>query len=367
MNKTALNVALIGYGFAGKTFHAPLIAHTPGLNLRAVVSSDRAKVLSDFSNVDVESRADGMFSRPDIDLVVVATPNTTHFELASLALEAGKNVVIDKPIATSSEEAVKLVDLAKKKGLFISAFQNRRWDADFLTVRSLVERNVLGEISQFQSNYDRYRPTVQTRWREQELPGSGVWFDLGSHLVDQVVLLFGAPDTVYGDLAIQRSGAKSCDYFHVVLQCGKMRVILHSGSLVLGETPRFAIHGAAGSYIKYGLDTQEASLKKGQIPGSAEWGVDPKMGTLYTQVDGSANTKAEPNLPGNYPAYYQAIRDAILHGNPNPVNPDQTLIAMRILELAAESSRSGRVLPFNAEAAHSQKGAAASVTQVDVQ
>ncbi len=257
-----LNLALIGYGYAGKTFHAPLIAHTKGLNLAVVVSSNDAKVRKDFPKVSILSSPDDAFIHPAIDLIVIATPNETHFELAQKALKAGKHVIVDKPFTLTVAEATILVQIAKHTNKHISVFQNRRWDSDFLTVRQILSEGKLGEIVSFQSSFNRYRPEMKQRWREQALPGSGLWYDIGPHLVDQVVLLFGAPDTVYADFAMQRVKASAVDYFHVLLNYDSKRIILHSSSLVSGDTPRFAIHGTAGSFIKYGMDVQESQLKR---------------------------------------------------------------------------------------------------------
>ena len=340
-----LNTALIGYGYAGKTIHAPLIYSTPGLRLKTIVSSQPAKVLADFADVQVYADAEKAFSDPTVDLIVIATPNTTHCQLTAKALNSGKNVVVDKPFVISTQEAVYLFEISQKAGKLTSVFHNRRWDADFLTLQGLLSRRRLGEVMYFQSNFDRYRPVVQARWREQDMPGSGLWFDLGSHLVDQALLLFGAPDAVYCDLTTQR-GSGASDYFHAILHYGKKRIVLHGSSLVPGESPRFVVHGTTGSYVKYGLDTQEDALKKGHLPGAASWGIDPLVGTLYTRADGELKTEPVPNLSGNYSVYYEAVRDAILLGKPNPVTIDQAGTVTQVLELGIESALSGRTLEF---------------------
>jgi predicted dehydrogenase len=333
ISNNILNTALIGYGYAGKTFHAPLIQSTPGLKLTTVVSSDAPKVLADLPQVKVEADANSMFADPNIDLVVIATPNQTHFELAAHALNSGKNVVIDKPFVTSVKEASELSQVCKTSGKVASVFQNRRWDADFLTLKKLLSTGRLGEVMYFQSNFDRYRPEVRARWREQPLKGSGLWFDLGSHLIDQALVLFGTPDKVLGDLAVQRQGAQAVDYFHVILGYGKKRVVLHASSLVPADSPRFVVHGTKASYLKYGLDTQEDSLKDGKRPGSNKWGLDPRLGTLSTRTDtGDLQTDSVPNELGNYSAYYDAVRDAILLGAENPVDLEQATAVMAILE-----------------------------------
>jgi scyllo-inositol 2-dehydrogenase (NADP+) len=287
----------------------------------------------------------------DIQLIVIATPNYTHFDLSCRALKAGKHVVIDKPMATTSVEAQALVKLAKAKKRIVSVFQNRRWDADFRTLRKIIKDNLLGDLSCFQSNFDRFRPEVKKRWREQAGTGSGLWFDLGSHLTDQVIFLFGAPSTVCADFAVQRQGAEAVDYFHVILGYGKMRVILHGSSLVAADGPRFAVHGTAGSYVKHGLDVQEDCLKRGEIPTASDWGDDPRLGTLYL-ADGS--TDLIPNLSGAYPQYYQVIHDAIVHGKPNPVDPDDALDVIKVLELAERSAKQGTTLAMKKSWQHDE-------------
>jgi scyllo-inositol 2-dehydrogenase (NADP+) len=341
-----LNVALLGYGFAGKTFHAPLLSHVPGLQLTHIVSSDSAKVRQDF-DVTVLARPDDAFTLPEIDLTVIATPNSTHFELACKALSAGKHVVVDKPFTVTTKDAAELISLAAKHRRLLSVFQNRRWDSDFLTLRQILAQGLLGKVIQFESRYDRYRPEPRQRWREQAVPGAGIWFDLGSHLIDQALRLFGSPEAIYADLELQRPGAQAVDYFHVVLRYGRSRVILTGGCLVVSETPRFTVRGATGGFTKFGMDTQEDSLKRGDAPGSPGWGHDPRLGTLVTARDGGLETRQVPNIPGNYLAYYEGIRDAITVGAPNPVTPEDGLAVINVLETGVRSAAARSELPYN--------------------
>jgi predicted dehydrogenase len=341
-----LNVALLGYGFAGKTFHAPLLTHVPGLQLTHVVSSDSAKVRQDY-DVSVLTTADEAFALPEIDLIVIATPNSTHFELARKALSAGKNVVVDKPFTVTADDAAELISQAARHRRLLSVFQSRRWDADFLTLRQILAQGLLGEVIQFESRYDRYRPQPRQRWREQAVPGAGIWFDLGSHLVDQALQLFGPPEAVYADLELQRTGAQAVDYFHAVLRYGRSRVILSAGCLVVSETPRFSVHGTTAGYTKFGMDTQEDSLKRGEVPSSPGWGHDPRLGTLVSPCDGGVEVRQVPNIPGNYLAYYEGIRDAITVGAPNPVPAEDGLAVIRVLETGNMSAAARAELPYN--------------------
>jgi predicted dehydrogenase len=344
-NTPPLKVALLGYGFAGKTFHAPLLARVPGLQLTHIVSSDAAKVKKDW-DVTVLPKAEDAFALPEIDLIVIATPNPTHFDLARKALDEEKHVVVDKPFTNTVAEAAQLVALAASRRRLLSVFQNRRWDADFLTLRKLLADNALGDVVHFESHYDRYRPEPRQRWREQPVPGGGLWFDLGPHLVDQAMQLFGMPDGIYADLAVQRPLGQTTDYFHVILRYGRSRVILHGASLVAAETPRFTVHGALGSYTKFGMDTQEESLKRGEIPGSPGWGDDPQMGTLITKRDDGFDSRQVPNIPGNYLAYYEGIRDAISAGGPNPVAPQDAFSVITVIEAALKSAAARAEMPF---------------------
>jgi predicted dehydrogenase len=341
-----MNVALLGYGYAGKTLHAPLIRSVPGLRLSTVMSSRAADVKADLPDVSVVPEAEDVFADSAVRLVVIATPNDTHFDLARRGLAAGKHVVVDKPFTITVAEAAALTALAKETGLLLSVFHNRRWDADFLTVRQLIAGGELGELVHFESHYDRYRPVVRRRWREGPGPGGGIWFDLGSHLVDQSLLLFGPPEAVFADLAIQRSGAVAVDYFHVLLRYGRMRVVLHAGNLVAETVRRFEVHGTRGSFVKYGMDTQEDALKRGDEPGGPGWGVDPQDGVVTEWIDDAPLVRHVPTIPGNYPAYYEAVRDAIAKGAPNPVPPEETLAVMQVLELAGRSAAERRELAY---------------------
>jgi predicted dehydrogenase len=247
-----LNVALIGYGYAGKTFHAPLIESVDGLRLHTVVSSDAARVAGDFPGARVVADAGEAFADDAIDLVVIATPNALHAPQALAALAAGKHVVVDKPFAATLAEAQAVADRARRRDRVVSIFHNRRWDADFLTVKRLIEAGTLGRIVHFESHFDRYRPRVRDRWRERPGAGNGAWFDLGSHMVDQALQLFGTPQAITLDTAAQRDGALTDDYFHAQLRYPRHRVVLHASALVASDNRRFTVHGTTGSFIKHG-------------------------------------------------------------------------------------------------------------------
>ena len=254
---TVLRVGLIGYGFASQTFHAPLIAGVPGLELVAVSSRDAAKVRADWPTVQVHGQPLALVNRPDIDLVIVPTPNDSHFPLARAALLAGKHVVVDKPFTVTVAEGRELAQLAGQAGRVLSVFHNRRWDSDFLTVQQLLRDGTLGRIVHLESRFDRYRPEVRQRWRETAGPGSGLWYDLGPHLLDQALQLFGMPLALQMDRAVVRDNAVTDDWFQAQLRYDRHRVSLHVSALVAAGPPRFAVHGTHGSFVKHGLDAQE--------------------------------------------------------------------------------------------------------------
>ena len=335
----AIRVGLIGYGYASKTFHAPLISGTPGMTLAAVASSDENKVHADWPAMPVVSGPERILNDPNIDLVVIPTPNDTHFPLAKAALEAGKHVVVDKPFTVTLSQARELDALARSLGRLLSVFHNRRWDSDFLTVKALLSEGTLGEIGYFESHFDRFRPQVRNRWREQAGPGSGIWYDLAPHLLDQAVNLFGLPVSMTVDLAQLRPGAQTTDYFHAVLSYPQRRVVLHGTMLAAAESARYILHGTRGSYVKFGLDPQEDRLKNGERLPQEDWGYDMRDGVL-TRAEGEELVQETLlTIPGNYPAYYAAIRDALNGTGENPVPASQAIQIMELIELGIESAK----------------------------
>lgn len=340
MSAPSIRVALIGYGFAGQTFHAPLIAATPGLQLSVVGSRDAGKVQADHPEVAVLADPFAAAIDARVDLVVIATPNDSHAPLARAALAAGKHVVVDKPFTLDLAEARELAALATQHGRLLSVFQNRRWDSDYLGIRQVIDDGLLGEVAHFESHIDRYRPQVRERWREQAGPGSGLWWDLGPHLVDQTLNLFGLPERVIASLATQRPGAQVSDWAHAVLEYGTRRVILHGSMLAAGGSPRFLVHGTRGSVVKALADRQEAQLLAGIRPGAAEWGRDDDELILH-DADGAGRL---PTPAGDQRRYYMAVRDALLGHGENPVTPAQAIAVMAVLEAAVESSASARAV-----------------------
>jgi predicted dehydrogenase len=337
-----LRVGLIGYGFSGKTFHAPLINAVEGLDLQAVASRKGDLVRADLPGVAVENDPARLIARDDLNLVVIATPNDTHAPLARAAIMAGKHVVIDKPLTLDIREARDLIALANQQGVLLSVFHNRRWDSDFLTVRRAIEDGVAGTVSHFESHFDRFRPEVRDRWRERNGPGSGIWFDLGPHLVDQALLLFGLPDYVHVDLAAQRHGAHTDDWVNATLSYGARRVVLHAGSLVAGGTNRFTVHGDAGSIVKRLADQQEAQLLSGMRPGAPAWGTDDDRLACFDTAGEETHIAA---TPGDQRQYYVGIRDMLANGAASPVRPVEALAVMAIIVAGSESARARAAVP----------------------
>lgn len=339
MNKAkTINIALIGYGFVGKTFHAPLIQSIEGLTLAVVSSRDEEKVKRDLPDVQVVATPEEAIQHPDVDLVVIASPNATHAPLAALALNAGKHVVVDKPFTLDMQEARELIALADEKQRLLSVFHNRRWDSDFLGIKQVIEEGRLGKVKLFESHIDRFRPEVRVRWREQNVPGSGLWFDLGPHLIDQTLQLFGLPQSVQGNIATLRDGAEINDWAHVVLNYPEHKVILHASMLVAGGTSRFTVHGDKASVVKARIDQQEAQLLAGVIPGSESWGEDSDDMMLF-DATGDATRLKTPK--GDQRQYYINVRDALTGTIGNPVHPVEALAVMAVLEAAVRSSETG--------------------------
>lgn len=350
MQRTTLRVGLIGFGFAGKTFHAPLIRTTPGLQLAVVSSSDAAKVHAALG-ADIRVVADALAAatHPDVDLVVIASPNVTHFPLARAALAAGKHVVVDKPFTLDAQEAAQLAGMAAP-GQVLSVFHNRRWDSSTLAARRMLAEGRLGTVRHAAMHFDRFRPVPQARWREDDTPGGGIWLDLGPHLLDEALLYFGAPLAIQADIVQLRPGARTDDAFHAVLRYADgLRVELGASMLAAAPRPRVVLHGTRGSYVKQSLDPQEAALKAGLLPDdSARWGADAEDGIATLEEDGTPASRPVATPDGAYPAYYGGVCDAILGTGPNPVTAEQALTVMRLLDAGRLSSQERREVVLTA-------------------
>jgi predicted dehydrogenase len=340
-DEKSIRVGLIGYGFAGKVFHAPLIRSVPGLRLTVVGSSKPDVVHADIPEVTV-CAAEDVTTHPDVDLVVIASPNESHFPLAAAALRAGKDVVVDKPFTVTLAEARSLAEIAAEHKRLLSVFHNRRWDSEILATKAILQAGLLGEVSHYECHMDRFRPAVRRRWREDPGTGAGLWFDLGPHLIDQALYLFGLPNSVNASFGILREGGQTDDWAHIQLNYDRLRVILHASLLVSGGGARSILHGTHASWAKYGADVQESQLQAGMNPEDPDFGNDPSPGILYR---GATGERAEiPSPIGNQRMYYVGIRDAILHKQPAPVPIQDAVAVMAILETSFKSGANGRVL-----------------------
>ncbi len=346
-----MKVGLIGYGMAGQVFHAPVIAAIPSLRLTKVVERRGQTSRERYPWVEVVREAATLFEDQAIELVVVATPNNSHFDLARQALLASKHVVVDKPFTLTSEQAQELIDLARQRNKVVSVFQNRRWDGDFQTVRQLVKQGYLGRLVEYESHFDRFRNTFspERAWREEVGPGSGVLFDLGSHLIDQAQVLFGLPRMLTADIRSQREAGKADDQFELILHYDHLKATLKAGLLVRQPGPRFALHGTEGSFVKYGVDPQEEALKRGRSPREPEWGMEPEAqwGILNTQVGGLHFQGKIETSQGCYSAYYENVYQAIRGEAELMVKPEEARNTIRLIELAVQSNAEQRTVAFS--------------------
>ncbi|SCG36589.1 Gfo/Idh/MocA family protein [Micromonospora coxensis] len=348
----ALRVGLLGYGIAGRVFHAPLIAATPGLRLHAVVTANpdrREQVRREHPDARLVDDADLLWRTPQaLDLVVVATPNRQHLPMARAAVAAGLPVVVDKPLAATAAEGRALVDEAHRRGVPLTVFQNRRWDGDFRTARRLVAGGELGRVTRFESRFERWRPAIKPGWRESAAPGEagGALYDLGAHLVDQAVQLFGPVRTVYAEVDRRRPGALvDDDAFVALTHTGGVRSHLWMSAVAAQLGPRMRILGDRAAYTTYGLDVQEEALRAGGRPDTPGWGEVPPERHGLLGVDG--DLRPVPTKPGRYQDFYAQLATALRGGGPLPVDPADAVATVELIELAHRSAAEGVVLPVS--------------------
>ncbi|MBX0335016.1 Gfo/Idh/MocA family oxidoreductase [Pontibacter sp. HSC-14F20] len=353
MMQQKISVGLLGFGMAGRVFHAPIVSAIGGLRLSKIKANRPesialAKQL--YPDTTVVSDTSPVLEDPEIELVIVATTNATHFELAKAALQAGKHVVVEKPFTVTSKEANELIELARAERKLLTVYQNRRWDSDFKTVTKLLENEMLGRLVEYEAHFDRFRPIpAHNTWKEENQPGTGILYDLGSHLIDQALVLFGTPREVYADLRTQRSCGQIIDSFDLSLYYANgFKAILKAGMLVRQPGPRFLLSGDQGSFVKYGLDVQEAALKAGLAPTAPNWGEEPEeiWGRLDTEVHGQRIVGKIQSEAGDYRGFYENVRDSILGIAELDVKAVQARNTIRIIELAMQSNEKKRRFPF---------------------
>jgi scyllo-inositol 2-dehydrogenase (NADP+) len=345
MSSKILNVGLIGFGLSGRYFHSPFLSTNPNFKLKTVVERSKNEAQEFDPTIENARSVDELLSDPSIDLVFVCTPNESHFRYAMDALENGKHVVIEKPFSATEEEGKQLVALAKEKGLILTAYQNRRWDSDFLTIQKLLAEDKLGNIVEYECRYDRFRPVVPTEsWKEKSVPVGGNLYNLGPHLIDQALVLFGEPETVTAEIRSVRPNSEIDDYFDVRLGYADKLVIVKSSLMVYENFLRYNLHGTKGSFIKGGLDPQEETLRQNILPTTQPWGREPenRWGKLYSE-DHTGTVESEP---GDYAPFYQNVYDAIVNGAELAVKPEEILRTCRVIDLAIESSNKKAVMTF---------------------
>jgi predicted dehydrogenase len=343
-----IKVGLVGFGISAKVFHAPFITTNNNYELVSVVERHKQESKELYPFVQVVKTFEELLQNEEIDLVVITTPNETHFPYAKAALEAGKHVVLEKPVTNTSKEALELLEIANSNSVVLSVYQNRRYVSDFFTIRDLLDKQLLGEVHTFEGHYDRYRAEARPQaWREHALPGSGILYDLGPHLLDQVLYLFGSPLTITADIRRQRPHAKVDDYFDIRLDYSFLKVMLQAGMLVREPGPRYLIHGTKGSFVKSGEDPQEALLRAGKLPVGEDWGKEPDeiYGILHTELNGKLVRERYPSHKGDYAAYYKNLYDSLANDKPVRERIEHGYNTIRLIELAFESAQKQCTIP----------------------
>jgi scyllo-inositol 2-dehydrogenase (NADP+) len=341
----AVSVGLVGFGLAGHTLHAPLIAHA-GMNITGVVTRQVQKAQEALPSARVVANLNELLQIEALDLVVIATPSGVHPAQAIAALRSGKHVVVDKPLALTTREADQILSVAEESARKLTVFQNRRWDSDFLTLRRVLADGTLGELNSYEARWDRFRPQVVDRWREHPQEGGGVLYDLGPHLVDQALCLFGMPDWLQADVFAQRVGAQVDDGFEIRLGMGPLRMTLGTRSVVPEHSMRYRLHGSGGSLMKAGLDPQEAQLRLGMSPLDPLFGIEPasQCAQLFSAETGA--TRDVPSERGDWLGFYRRVRMSIEGGDPVPVLVSEVRQVVQVIEAASRSSEEGRRVYF---------------------
>jgi scyllo-inositol 2-dehydrogenase (NADP+) len=342
-----IRTGVIGFGLAGRIFHAAVIAATPGLELAAIVQRKGDEAAKAYPNVQIYRSIEELLADESIRLVAVGTPSFSHFEVAEQCLRADRDVVIDKPFVLTSDEAAQLIRLARERKRLLTVYQNRRWDGDFKTVEKILVSGLLVRLVTFESHFDRFRPQPKREvWRESGGPGGGTLFDLGSHLIDQALTLFGKPESIFATVRVDRDNGAADDVFDITLFYPRLTAYLRASSLAKAAGARFTLHGTQGSFVKFGLDPQEDALKSGAGFDSPGFGHEPEeaWGKLY--LEGAAPERVETEA-GDYRGIYANVRDALLGEAKLAVTPEQAWRTTRLIELARDSSSQGRVLPVD--------------------
>ena len=342
-----IKTGICSYGMSGKLFHAPFIYQHPGYELVAACERSNKEIAERYPGVTSYSTIDELMADGNIELMIINTPNYTHFDYAKRALLAGKHIVVEKPFCNTVTECDELMALAKERNKMISVYQNRRWDSDFKTVRKVVEEKLLGDIVEAEIHFDRYDENLSYKLhKETPGPGAGIFYDLGPHLIDQALQLFGMPTAVFADIAIMRPISKVDDYMEILLMYNRLRVRLKSGYLVKEPIPSYVVHGTKGSFLKSRADVQENLLKQYTSPAIPGWGLEPEteQGLLHTLINGETIRKRIPTERGNYGEYYKLLYEALRNGAPLPVTAEDGRNVIGIIEKCFESAQQKKII-----------------------
>lgn len=341
--------AIASYGMSGIVFHGPLLEKHKGFDIRKILERHKHDSKGKYPGATLVRDYDEILKDPGIELVIVNTPDYLHFEMTMKALEAGKHVIVEKPFTLKSEESDKIIDLARKNERMVSVFQNRRWDGDFLTVKKVIDDGSLGRLVAFESHFDRFRNYIQESWKEEKRLGAGTLYNLGSHMIDQALQLFGMPEYLFADVRAQRTGSEVDDSFDIFLHYPDVKCLVRGSYLVKEPGPRYILHGTHGSFLKYGLDPQEQALKEGHVPGTANWGAEEpsEFGTMRSEFSGTDATQRIPTIPGNYLVYYDNIYNHLRNGSELLVKPGEARDVIKIIEAAYTSAEQGQSVWFS--------------------
>lgn len=331
---------------SGLVFHGPMLKMNPNFEVVKILERTRNDSSKLFPGATIVRSYNDILEDKNIELVFVNTPDEFHYPMAKAAIETGKHVVVEKPFTQTTEHARELVALAKAKGILLTVYQNRRWDSDFLTVKKVVEENRVGRLVEFESHYDRYRNFIQDSWKEEASPYGGVLYNLGSHMIDQVLVLFGRPRSVTAHLAALRENSKINDYYSIRFQYDGFAALLKSSLLVKELGPRYILNGTEGTFMKWGIDLQEEALKAGEMPQGEEWGREPESdwGHLTTSLNGENVKQRMETLPGDYRKFYENLHNAIRYGDELAVKPEEALMVVEMLNICLESHRQSRTI-----------------------
>jgi scyllo-inositol 2-dehydrogenase (NADP+) len=342
-----VGVGIASFGLSGRVFHAPFIRLNKKFAIKRIIERSKDEARKLYPEVAVSRLFEDLLNDPEIALIVVNTPDLTHFELTKKALQAGKHVVVEKPFTQSVVQGEELIALAREKGLMLTVYQNRRWDGDFLTVKEIVKKKALGRLVDFESHFDRYRYAIQPdTWKEQANAGASLIYNLGSHMIDQALVLFGMPEAVTAHIRVVRSRGDVDDWYDIKLHYHDLNVCTEGSYLVREVGPRYILHGTLGSFIKHGIDPQEDALNQGQAPGGPDWGKESQewWGLLNTEVNGTQRRVVVETKPGNYSTFYDDVYDCIVHHTHPPVQPEDALNVIRIIEAARKSNQERRTI-----------------------